>query len=375
MQTDFTEVKRSSIQVPTTDCLGRAILRVLPKLEFSSGPGGVSVSQIELKQQATSVAKHGHTGFLFPGQGSQYLGMLSDIASEEAVISDTFAEGSDAVSLDLWSLAQNGPAESQALTENTQPLILAASVALYRLWLQRGGQVPSVLAGHSLGEFSALVAAESLAFRDAVKIVRLRGQAMQAAVPVGTGAMAAVLGLPDETINTICADASVDGNTQVLAVNFNSPGQVVIAGHAGAVGHASVALKEAGAKRVLPLPVSAPFHTPLMQPAAAALNEALEHVELADAQIPVISNVNARPHTDSTTIAQLLVQQVVAPVQWTSCVETMIEMGCADFVECGPGRVLSGLMRRIDRSTSCYAIESPTAFSEALNQPSEVPIV
>ena len=301
--------------------------------------------------------------------------MLSDIASEEAVISDTFAEASDAVSLDLWSLARNGPAESQALTENTQPLILAASVALYRLWLQRGGQVPSVLAGHSLGEFSALVAAESLAFCDAVKIVRLRGQAMQAAVPVGTGAMAAVLGLPDETINTICADASVDTNTQVLAVNFNSPGQVVIAGHAGAVGHASVALKEAGAKRVLPLPVSAPFHTPLMQPAAAALNEALEHVELADAQIPVISNVNAKPHTDSTTIAELLVQQVVAPVQWTSCVETMIEMGCAHFVECGPGRVLSGLMRRIDRSKSCYAIESPTAFSEAINQLSEVPTV
>lgn len=331
------------------------------------------MSQIELKQQAASIVKHGHTGFLFPGQGSQYLGMLSGIAPGETVISDTFAEASDAVSLDLWSLAQNGPADFQALTENTQPLILTASVALYRLWLQREGPVPSVLAGHSLGEFSALVAAESLAFRDAVKIVRLRGQAMQAAVPVGTGAMAAVLGLSDETINTICADASVNTDTQVLAVNFNSPGQVVIAGHAGAVEHASVALKEAGAKRVLPLPVSAPFHTPLMQPAAVALNEALDKVQLADAQIPVISNVNAAPQTDRTTIAQLLVQQVVAPVQWTSCVQTMIEMGCADFVECGPGKVLSGLMRRIDRSKPCYSIESPAAFLEALKQPTEGP--
>jgi [acyl-carrier-protein] S-malonyltransferase len=333
------------------------------------------VSQIELKQQAASEVKHGLTGFLFPGQGSQYLGMLSGIASDEAVISDTFAEASDAISLDLWSLAQNGPAASQALTENTQPLILTASVALYRLWLQREGKVPSVLAGHSLGEFSALVAAESLAFCDAVKIVRLRGQAMQAAVPVGTGAMAAVLGLPDETINTICADASVNTDTQVLAVNFNSPGQVVIAGHAGAVAHASVALKEAGAKRVLPLPVSAPFHTPLMRPAAIALTKALENVQLADAQIPVISNVNATPQTDRKMIAQLLVQQVVAPVQWTSCVQTMIEMGCVDFVECGPGKVLSGLMRRIDRSKPCYFIESPEAFLEALNQSAEVPLV
>jgi [acyl-carrier-protein] S-malonyltransferase len=374
VQTDFTEVKKSSIRVPTTDCLGRTTLWVLPKLEFSSGPGGVGVSQIELKQQVASAAQHGHAGFLFPGQGSQYLGMLSDIASGEAVISDTFAEASESVSLDLWSLAQKGPAEAQALTENTQPLILTASVALYRLWLQRGGRVPSVLAGHSLGEFSALVAAECLAFGDAVQIVRLRGQAMQAAVPVGTGAMAAVLGLADDTINTICADVSVNTDTQVLAVNFNSPGQVVIAGHAGAVENASLALKSAGAKRVLSLPVSAPFHTPLMQPAAVALSDALENVELADAQVPVISNVNARPHTDSKTIAQLLVQQVVAPVQWTSCVQTMIEMGCADFVECGPGKVLSGLMRRIDRSKPCYGIESPAALLEALNQPAEVPL-
>ena len=186
-----------------------------------------------------------------------------------------------------------------------------------------------------MGEFSALVAAQALAFTDAVKLVRLRGQAMQEAVPVGAGAMAAVLGLDDEIINAVCVEVSVDSATQVLAVNFNSPGQVVIAGHAGAVQAASVALKAAGAKRILPLPVSAPFHTPLMQPAAEILHAALADVTMADAQVPVISNVDARPNTDRGTITQLMVQQVVAPVQWTSCVGSMIEMGCTDFVECG----------------------------------------
>ncbi|MDG1065568.1 MAG: ACP S-malonyltransferase [Luminiphilus sp.] len=308
---------------------------------------------------------------MFPGQGSQYLGMLSNIANDEKVIRETFSEASEVVSFDLWSLAQDGPTESQALTANTQPLILTASVALYRLWLQRGGQAPSVVAGHSLGEFSALVAAGSLAFRDAVRIVRLRGQAMQEAVPVGAGAMAAVLGLDDETINSICTEAS-QGDTQVLAVNFNSPGQVVIAGHVAAVEEASVTLKAAGAKRILPLPVSAPFHTPLMQPAAVTLEEALAGVTVADAQMPVISNVDARPHVDGPSIAKLLVRQVVAPVQWTACVQRMIIMGSTDFLECGPGKVLAGLLRRIDRSASCYCIENPEALMEALNQLAEV---
>jgi [acyl-carrier-protein] S-malonyltransferase len=309
---------------------------------------------------------------MFPGQGSQYLGMLSTTSNDERVILDTFAEASEVVSFDLWSLAQDGPAESQALTANTQPLILTASVALYRLWLQRGGRVPSVVAGHSLGEFSALVAAGVLTFSDAVRIVRLRGQAMQGAVPVGEGAMAAVLGLDDEAINSICAEASVDSDTQVLAVNFNSPGQVVIAGHAAAVQSASVALKAAGAKRILPLPVSAPFHTPLMQPAAAILEEALADVTVADAQMPVISNVDAGPHVNGASIAQLLVKQVVAPVQWTACVQRMISMGGTAFIECGPGKVLAGLLRRIDRSKPCYCIESPEALLEALNQLAEV---
>ena len=316
--------------------------------------------------------KRDSIGFVFPGQGSQYLGMLSAMSGGERIIRDTFAEASEEVALDLWSLAQEGPAESQSLTANTQPLILTASVALYRLWLQRGGQRPHVVAGHSLGEFSALVAAQALAFTDAVKLVRLRGQAMQEAVPVGAGAMAAVLGLDDEIINAVCVEVSVDSATQVLAVNFNSPGQVVIAGHAGAVQAASVALKAAGAKRILPLPVSAPFHTPLMQPAAEILHAALADVTMADAQVPVISNVDARPNTDRGTITQLMVQQVVAPVQWTSCVGTMIEMGCTDFVECGPGKVLAGLLRRIDRSQTCYCIENPEAFSDALNELAEV---
>lgn len=329
------------------------------------------MSQIELKQQSASSTRRDSVGFVFPGQGSQYLGMLSAISGDENIIRDTFAEASQEIGFDLWSLAQEGPAESQSLTANTQPLILTASVALYRLWLHRGGQTPSVVAGHSLGEFSALVAAQALAFSDAVKLVRLRGQAMQEAVPVGAGAMAAVLGLSDDIINAVCFEVSVDSASQVLAVNFNSPGQVVIAGHAVAVQEASVALKAAGAKRILPLPVSAPFHTPLMQPAAEMLDAALANVAMADAQMPVMSNVDARPNTDRGAIAQLMVKQVVAPVQWTSCVEAMIEMGCTDFVECGPGKVLAGLLRRIDRSKTCYCIENPEALSDALKELAE----
>ena len=330
------------------------------------------MSQIELKEQAASTGERGAVGFVFPGQGSQYLGMLSTIAGDESVIRDTFSEASDILSFDLWSLSQDGPAESQALTANTQPLILTASVALYRLWLQRGGRRPDVVAGHSLGEFSALVAAGSLAFSDGVKLVRLRGEAMQAAVPIGDGAMAAVLGLDDEVIKSVCAEASIEGAAQVMGVNFNSPGQVVIAGHADAVAQASLALKAAGAKRILPLPVSAPFHTPLMQPAAVVLNNALADIALADAQVPVISNVDAHPHQGSATIAELLVQQVVAPVQWTGCVQTMLELGCTSFIECGPGKVLAGLLRRIDRSKPCFCIESPEAIRDALNHSAEV---
>ena len=287
--------------------------------------------------------------------------MLGDAALGSAVIGQTFAEASDALSLDLWVLAKDGPAEDQALTANTQPLILTASIALYRLWCERGGAVPSVAAGHSLGEFSALVAAGSLAFDDAVRLVRLRGQAMQESVPVGEGAMAAVLGLSDAVIDEICV-THCDDNAYVGAVNYNSPGQVVIAGHAGAVEAAGAFMKEAGAKRVLPLPVSAPFHTPLMQPAAAVMAEAFQAVELNDAMVPVISNVDAQPHRKAMEIRRLLVRQVSEPVMWTQCVITLPDAGCTRFAECGPGKVLAGLLKRIDRSIQCATLEDPEAL-------------
>ena len=315
---------------------------------------------------------HG-VAFIFPGQGSQNVGMLGEAALGSPVIGQTFAEASDALSLDLWALAKDGPAEDQALTANTQPLILTASIALYRLWCERGGAVPSVAAGHSLGEFSALVAAGSLAFDDAVRLVRLRGRAMQESVPVGEGAMAAVLGLEDATINRVCDEISDDAQSRVMAVNFNSPGQVVIAGHAPAVDEAMARLKSEGAKRILPLPVSAPFHTPLMGHAAQVLEEALLSVELNDPRIPVISNVDARPQTDAESITRLLVKQVVAPVRWTDCVATMVDMGCDQFVECGPGRVLSGLLRRIDKQLAGHAIEKPGDLEAAMQSIGEDP--
>ena len=325
----------------------------------------MEVTQKQVEQQPVLAGRRG-VAFIFPGQGSQSVGMLADAAGANPVVRQTFAEASDTLGVDLWAMAQQGPADVQALTANTQPLILTASVALYRCWVDKQGVGPSVAAGHSLGEFSALVAAGALAFADAVRLVRLRGQAMQEAVPVGEGAMAAVLGLDDDAIDRVCLQVSADALHQVLAVNFNSPGQVVIAGHTAAVHAAMTELKLAGAKRILPLPVSAPFHTPLMTHAAQVLDEALASVKLVDARIPVISNVDAQPHTAAPSIAELLVEQVVAPVQWTRSVQTMIAMGCSDFVECGPGKVLSGLLRRIDRGLVCYGVENPDDLEGAV---------
>lgn len=305
--------------------------------------------------------------FVFPGQGSQAVGMLADAAAAWPEVRDTFTEASDALGFDLWDLAAVGPAEQQALTANTQPLILTASVALFRAWRAQGGAMPAVMAGHSLGEFSALVAAESLPFADAVRLVRRRGEAMQEAVPVGEGAMAAIIGLDDDVINDVCATIARPPEHQVLAVNFNSPGQVVIAGHAPAVEEAIAALKEAGAKRAMPLPVSAPFHTPLMQHAADVLSDSLASITVASPVVPVISNVNAQAQTSAEAIARLLVEQVASPVQWTGCVNTMVDIGCSDFVECGPGKVLSGLVRRIDKGLNCYSLETPDAMSTTLD--------
>jgi len=306
------------------------------------------------------------TAFVFPGQGSQSVGMLSVAHATWPQIAETFSEASEALGFDLWRMASEGPAETLALTANTQPLILTASVALYRAYLAAGGDVPTVVAGHSLGEFSALVAAESVAFPDAVMLVRRRGEAMQEAVPVGVGAMAAIIGLDDESINLICREVSLDGDHLVLAVNYNSPGQVVIAGHAGAVDQAVVALKAAGAKRAMPLPVSAPFHTPLMHYAGEVLAEALSTVEVKDPIMPVISNVDAAPQLSGADIRVRLVKQVSSPVMWASCVSTMIGMGCEDFVECGPARVLSGLIRRIDKSKCAFSLETPEDMQATL---------
>ncbi len=293
--------------------------------------------------------------------------MLAQAAEASPLVLDTFAEASDALGYDLWSLVSQGPDEQLTLTEFTQPAILTASVALHRCWLHDGGGIPDFVAGHSLGEYSALVAAGSLSLTDAAKLVQTRGRAMQSAVPAGEGAMAAVLGLSDTVIDEICVTHCED-DAYVGAVNYNSPGQVVIAGHAGAVEAAAAFMKEAGAKRVLPLPVSAPFHTPLMQPAALVMAEAFQSVTLQDADMPVISNVDAQPHRKAEEIRRLLIRQVSEPVMWTQCMVTLLQAGCQQFMECGPGKVLTGLVKRIDRSVTCTPLEEPENLNLALTE-------
>lgn len=300
--------------------------------------------------------------FVFPGQGSQKVGMLSEIAGQYPLIGETFAEASDVLGYDLWDLIQNGEQEQLNLTERTQPILLTSSVALWRVWQQQGGAQAARLAGHSLGEFSALVCAGSLKFADAVDLVKCRGQYMQTAVPVGEGAMAAVLGLDDAVIEGICEQTGAE------AVNYNSPGQVVIAGSASAVEHAIEQLKEAGAKRAMPLPVSAPFHTSLMRPAGDRLEQKLESIVVSTPQVPVVHNVHTETETDPDKIKQLLVRQIYSPVKWTGCVKAMVASGIDKTLECGPGKVLSGLSKRIDRSLSSFNIETPEGLSAALTE-------
>ena len=306
--------------------------------------------------------------FLFPGQGSQKIGMLAAAYQRFDVVKQTFVEASDTLGYDLWDLIQNGEQQALNLTETTQPALLTSSVALWRAWLAQGGIQPSVMAGHSLGEFSALVCAGALQFSDAVLLVKQRGAFMQAAVPVGVGAMAAIIGLDDDAINSICERISSSDEGVVAAVNFNSPGQVVIAGHAGTVEQAITALKEAGAKRALPLPVSAPFHTELMKPAGEKLAEAISAITISSPTIPVIHNVHSQTETDADKIAALLVEQISSPVQWTGCMQAMIEVGAQKMVECGPGKVLSGLNRRIDKSLSSYSVEEPDSLESSLTE-------
>ncbi len=305
--------------------------------------------------------------FVFPGQGSQKVGMLADLAAAFPEVKNTFAEASDALDYDMWALVQEGEQAQLNLTETTQPVLLTASVAVWRLWLAQGGLRPAMMAGHSLGEFSALVCAGAIDFADAVRLVRARGQYMQTAVPVGEGAMAAVLGLDDAKIEEICA--ATEG--VVEAVNYNSPGQVVVAGHTQAVEAALGALKDAGAKRAMLLPVSAPFHTSLMRPAGEKLAQALAELTINAPVIPVVHNVHAQTEANPAQIKELLTQQIYSAVKWVSCVQTMTDSGIEMTVECGPGKVLSGLNKRIQKSLQCLNVESPETLEAALTAVAE----
>ncbi|EGR2473960.1 ACP S-malonyltransferase [Vibrio cholerae] len=291
---------------------------------------------------------------VFPGQGSQAVGMLADLAEQYAVVKQTFAEASEVLGYDLWALVQDGPVEDLNQTFRTQPALLAASVAIWRVWQQLGLEQPAVLAGHSLGEYSALVCAGVIDFKQAIKLVELRGQLMQQAVPAGTGAMYAIIGLEDEAIAKACADAA-QGEV-VSPVNFNSPGQVVIAGQKDAVERAGVLCKEAGAKRALPLPVSVPSHCALMKPAADELAKTLVELEFNAPQIPVINNVDVVAETDPVKIKDALIRQLYSPVRWTECVEQMSAQGVEKLIEMGPGKVLTGLTKRIVKTLEGVAV-------------------
>lgn len=286
--------------------------------------------------------------YVFPGQGSQEVGMLQDVAD---AVAPTFAEASDTLGYDLWGLVSNGPEEQLNQTEFTQPALLTASVALYRLALAQGADKPDIVAGHSLGEYSALVAADVISFADAVELVQKRGQFMQSAVPVGEGGMAAVLGLSDAEVKDVCAAASEpDAGEIVQAANFNAPGQVVIAGKNAALERAIEGCKEAGARRAMALAVSAPFHSTLMMPAAEEMEKALAEVAFHQPAIKLMQNVDAAVHEDPAIIRSNLVKQMSGAVLWTATVENMKAMGVETMVECGPGKVLTGLAKRIDKS-------------------------
>jgi len=285
--------------------------------------------------------------FVFPGQGSQSVGMLNSIADRPEV-NATLLEASEALSEDIAKLIAEGPAEVLSLTTNTQPVMLTAGVAFYRAWLAAGGPKPTVMAGHSLGEYSALVAAGVISFKDALPLVRFRAQAMQTAVPVGTGGMAAILGLDDATVIQVCAQATVASGGVVEAVNFNAPGQVVIAGSSDAVTKACELLKAAGAKRALPLPVSAPFHSSLLQPASEKLQTYLADIEFKVPTISVINNVDVEILNDPIAIKDALVRQAAKPVRWQETIQAMAKQGVTQVVECGPGKVLAGLTKRIN---------------------------
>ncbi|HEY4368549.1 MAG TPA: ACP S-malonyltransferase [Steroidobacteraceae bacterium] len=304
--------------------------------------------------------------FVFPGQGSQSVGMLSALAADEPIVRETFAEASVALGYDLWKLCQEGPEEMLGTTERTQPAMLTAGVATWRVWRKHGGALPAAMAGHSLGEYSALVASGALDFSTAVALVQFRGQAMQSAVPAGQGAMAAILGADDGVVEEACREAA-QGEV-VQAANFNSPGQVVIAGTAAAVDRAIELVKAKGAKRAIKLPVSVPSHSALMAPAAQQLRERLLATTFGKPQVPDIYTVDVRKHADADSIRQALVEQLVKPVRWTQTIQAMIAGGARVIVECGPGRVLTGLNRRIEKNKEIVmlAIEDSESLQAAV---------
>ncbi|KRG70854.1 ACP S-malonyltransferase [Pseudoxanthomonas dokdonensis] len=306
--------------------------------------------------------------FVFPGQGSQSLGMLAELAQAHPIIGETFAEASAGADVDLWTLSQDGPEETLNRTEYTQPALLAASVAVWRLWNSQRGQRPLVLAGHSLGEYSALVAAGVISLHDAARLVRTRGQLMQQAAPEGVGSMAAVLGAEDALVLEICQQASDE--QVVVPANFNSPGQIVIGGHSAAVDRAIALLGERGVRKVVKLAVSVPSHTPLMRDAADRLADAMQSVswQMPEAALPVVQNVDARVHQGVDAIRDALVRQLYLPVQWTGCVQALAAMGVSQVLECGPGKVLSGLIKRIDKSLPAASLATPADYSAALEQ-------
>lgn len=301
-------------------------------------------------------------GFVFPGQGAQTVGMIADIGAVEGAVSRRFEEASAALGFDLGDVVNNGPALRLNETEVTQPALLTVGIALLDVWRHRGGPEPEVVAGHSLGEYSALVAAGSLEFANAVALVHERGKLMQGAVPVGHGAMAAILGLDDAVVEDCCT--GIDGT--VTPANYNSPGQVVIAGDADAVAAAIVACKDRGARRAVPLDVSVPSHCALMAPASEPLAELLSNADIGDPRIPVVQNYSAAVATDARTIRDNLLRQLVSPVRWSESVGTMAKSGLGTFVECGPGNVLAGLARRIDRSLTVHGIGTLDALESAL---------
>ena len=307
--------------------------------------------------------------FVFPGQGSQSPGMLAELAAAHPLVRDAFAEASEGAGVDLWQLSQDGPEAQLNQTEFTQPALLAAGVAVWRAWHRAGGASPVALAGHSLGEYSALVAAGALGLHDAAKLVRLRGQLMQDAAPAGTGAMAAVLGAEDDVIADACREAS--GDEVVVPANYNSPGQVVIGGHAAAVDRALALLAERGVRKAVKLAVSVPSHTPLMREAGNRLSEAMAALRWSEPKLPVVQNVDAEVHDggasgNTQAIRDALVRQLYLPVQWTGCVQALTARGATRIAECGPNKVLTGLVKRIDKSVDARPLGAPADFDAAL---------